>query len=83
MRRYDTQHNNALLYAECRILFTVMPSIIMLSVVAPFTPLLARPEGPGVLTLLLILFCRKKGSNLFFCSKDVKAGFVNYLFEKF
>jgi hypothetical protein len=36
----DTQHNNALpwaecRYAECRILFTIMLSVIMLSVVAP------------------------------------------------
>ncbi len=29
----DTQHNNALHYAECRILFAVMLSIIILDVV--------------------------------------------------
>jgi hypothetical protein len=37
----DTQHNNALpyaecRYAECRILFAIMLSVILLSVVAPF-----------------------------------------------
>jgi hypothetical protein len=36
----DTQHNNAMpcaycRYAECRVLFTIMLSVVMLSVVAP------------------------------------------------
>ncbi len=48
----DTQHNNALRYAECVILFNiilnvnmmivVMVNAIMLSVVAPFSPLFGR-----------------------------------------
>jgi hypothetical protein len=37
----DTRHNNALLcaecrYAECHILFTIMLSVVMLSVVEPY-----------------------------------------------
>jgi len=31
----DTQHNNALLYAECHVLFIVMLNVVRLSVVAP------------------------------------------------